>query len=422
MATLFISYSRTDEEFARRLASSLVQLGASVWIDVDEIPAGMKWSRAIQEGLDTCDALILIITPAAMQSENVEDEWQYILDQRKPVFPVLLIPTRIHFQLSRLQYVDFHTQRFETALIQLHSELRRRGIVLAPITADNRDVPVPRQQPLEVMTASELPAARNRRSRGILAGIIALILVMLSIVLIIASSSSIFSLENPAATSETLTEAAGVITPMPSAEVSADAAPTSTVTPTRPPILSATEIHLTDEAAVALRETEIYAGLFTTTQIFALTAASWTDTPTPIYEQTAYRRMTETSIARTSAVAATQTQIAIVSPTPRPSLTAAAIACEGSPPTRLNVGMRAFVTISPEGSERQNLMVRQEPGGAAVGRLSEGTLVYITGAGSCNNGLLWWPVETADGSIRGWSAEGIIGATPNEYFLVPLGS
>src|SRR5262245_58227367 len=55
MARIFISYSRKDEAFSRRLAASLSQLGADVWIDVEDIPSGMKWSRAIQEGLDVSD-------------------------------------------------------------------------------------------------------------------------------------------------------------------------------------------------------------------------------------------------------------------------------------------------------------------------------------------------------------------------------
>lgn len=52
MARVFISYSRKDEAFARWLAASLSQLGADVWIDIEDIPAGMKWSSAIQQGLD----------------------------------------------------------------------------------------------------------------------------------------------------------------------------------------------------------------------------------------------------------------------------------------------------------------------------------------------------------------------------------
>lgn len=136
MARIFISYSRTDETFARRLATSLSNMGADIWIDVEDIPAGMKWSSAIQQGLDGGDLLIVIISPESMSSRNVEDEWQYYLDNGKPVIPVLLKPAKIHFQLNRIQYIDFHRQAYDTALYQLYAELRRKGVYVNPNMAD----------------------------------------------------------------------------------------------------------------------------------------------------------------------------------------------------------------------------------------------------------------------------------------------
>jgi formylglycine-generating enzyme required for sulfatase activity len=133
MARIFISYSRTDEAFARRLAASLSQLGADVWIDIEDIPAGMKWSRAIQEGLDLAELLMLIVSPDSMASQNVEDEWQYYLDQKKPVIPILWKPARIHFQLNRIQHIDFHRQDYDSALRDLHSELAHKGVRLNPL-------------------------------------------------------------------------------------------------------------------------------------------------------------------------------------------------------------------------------------------------------------------------------------------------
>jgi hypothetical protein len=135
VARIFISYSRKDETFARRLARSLSDLGADIWIDVEDIPAGMKWSSAIQQGLTVSDVMLVLLSPDAMKSSNVEDEWQYFLDKRKPIIPVLTRPTdNIHFQLNRLQYIDFYRQPYDAALVQLHEELARKGARLNPIT------------------------------------------------------------------------------------------------------------------------------------------------------------------------------------------------------------------------------------------------------------------------------------------------
>ena len=124
MTRVFISYSRADEDFARRLATDLDRLGAEVWIDVDDIPPGANWSTAVQQGLDACEALVLVISPDSMTSKNVEDEWQYVRDEGKAILPVLWRPApKLHFQLRRIQYVDFHRQDYDTALGQLRARL-----------------------------------------------------------------------------------------------------------------------------------------------------------------------------------------------------------------------------------------------------------------------------------------------------------
>jgi WD40 repeat protein len=124
MPKVFISYSRKDEDFARRLATDLDRLGADLWIDTDDIPPGVNWSTAIQQGLDTCEVLVLIISPDAMESGNVEDEWQYFRDEGKPIVPVIWRSApRLHFQLRRIQYVDFAAQEYDLALSQLRLRL-----------------------------------------------------------------------------------------------------------------------------------------------------------------------------------------------------------------------------------------------------------------------------------------------------------
>ncbi len=132
MARLFISYSRTDEAFARRLAESFSALGVDVWIDVEDIPAGMKWSSAIQQGLNKAELMLVIISPTSMASTNVEDEWQYFLDKKKPVIPVRWLPADVHFQLNRLQYIDFHQQPYDIAFARLLGELGRKGFDFTP--------------------------------------------------------------------------------------------------------------------------------------------------------------------------------------------------------------------------------------------------------------------------------------------------
>lgn len=128
MSGIFISYSRKDAEFARRLATSLEQMGTDVWIDVDDIPSGLKWSTAIQQGLDNAEIMLVVLSPDSMASTNVEDEWQYFIDSKKPIIPILLREAKIHFQLNRIQWVDFLHKPYERALNDLHQELSQKGL------------------------------------------------------------------------------------------------------------------------------------------------------------------------------------------------------------------------------------------------------------------------------------------------------
>jgi len=128
MNRIFVSYSRRDVDFARQLAAALSDAGADVWIDVEDIPAGMKWSSAIQQGLDTADAMLVVVSPDSMASDNVEDEWQYFMDRGKLLIPILWRPAKIHFQLHRKQFIDFHEQKFAAAFVELQTEMARQGI------------------------------------------------------------------------------------------------------------------------------------------------------------------------------------------------------------------------------------------------------------------------------------------------------
>jgi len=192
MARLFISYARQDQVFVRKLAADLQALGADIWLDVQDIAPGTKWSSAIQTGLDASEIMLVIVTPNSMSSTNVEDEWQYYLEQHKPVIPVLLERARMHFRLSPIQYVDFNMQPYEGGLRQLHERLKSLGIALQPVTdeflaASRHLSPRPQSQPAASVPAGKKPqSAATRRSRGALiigAGLL-LVLIVAGIIVI----------------------------------------------------------------------------------------------------------------------------------------------------------------------------------------------------------------------------------------------
>ncbi len=262
MVRIFISYSRKNEDIARRLATDLDALGADIWIDVDDIPAGMNWSSAIQQGLDSCEVMILIISPESMASVNVENEWQYFLDHKHPVIPVLWQPTRVHFQLHRLQYIDFHTQPYASGLAQLHAVLRRIGLRLAPLSATGASV-----QPS--LPQKPLPVRGEKFPRAYIAIGAVIALIMIAAIIILASNSVLGGSENKPSVTPT-TQIAQNETDAPVTEPTPTETPTTaptatptltstrseslavTVTATYTPTLSATEFEQTIAAATII--------------------------------------------------------------------------------------------------------------------------------------------------------------------------
>ena len=166
MSDIFVSYSRVDEEFAHRLAADLDRVGAQIWLDVAAIPAGVKWSTAVQQGLDTCRIMLVIISPDSMASRNVEDEWHSYPDDGKTVIPILWRPARVHFQLRRIQYIDFHNEDYMTAFEHMRDELLRNGIVLDTLPEDAATrtpiIPPAEDPPVEYVRASHLPLQQPR--------------------------------------------------------------------------------------------------------------------------------------------------------------------------------------------------------------------------------------------------------------------
>jgi len=53
----------------------------------------------------------------------VDDEWNYFLDHKKKMVPVLHQPCKIPYRPSKRQCVDFHTVDFDKAVARLVATL-----------------------------------------------------------------------------------------------------------------------------------------------------------------------------------------------------------------------------------------------------------------------------------------------------------
>ncbi len=84
---IFICYAREDTDFVLKLAANLKDRGVPIWLDQWDIPPGARWNRAIDNALYECAQLLIVLSPAAVASEEVEGEWCTALDEGKPIVP-----------------------------------------------------------------------------------------------------------------------------------------------------------------------------------------------------------------------------------------------------------------------------------------------------------------------------------------------
>lgn len=153
---VFIAYARADAQFVLELATALRAAGASVWVDQLDIPPGTHWDQNVEEALSCCARVLVVLSPAAVASQNVLDEVSYALEARKEIIPVLYQPCLIPLRLKRLQYIDL-TGNYEAGFRRLLDSLGARPQPSGP-RASAQSEPV--RQP--VTPAAERPRSSAR--------------------------------------------------------------------------------------------------------------------------------------------------------------------------------------------------------------------------------------------------------------------
>lgn len=110
MTQIFISYSRKDIAFVRKLAGDLEKAGYSVWWDVSDLRGGDDWVRVIPAAIAASDFFIVVISPNSTISEWVEKEYTQAISLRKRIIPVMLVHTTVPFALNTINYIDFTSE------------------------------------------------------------------------------------------------------------------------------------------------------------------------------------------------------------------------------------------------------------------------------------------------------------------------
>ena len=104
MANVFLSYAREDADRARLIAAELERAGHSVWWD-RHIKGGAQYAREIEHALKSADAVVVLWSERAVESDWVRDEAAAGRDSRRLV-PVCLDLCEAPLGFRQYQSID----------------------------------------------------------------------------------------------------------------------------------------------------------------------------------------------------------------------------------------------------------------------------------------------------------------------------
>jgi hypothetical protein len=86
---VFISYSRKDAIFARRLDIAFKIANRVIWVDWLNIPRGENFREEIEHGIEVSDTFLCVVTEDWLTSEMCQWELQYARKNSKRVIPLI---------------------------------------------------------------------------------------------------------------------------------------------------------------------------------------------------------------------------------------------------------------------------------------------------------------------------------------------
>ena len=86
---IFISYSRRDKLFVRKLHDAIKAAGIDAWVDWEGIPLSSDWMKEITAAVEGSDAFIFVTSPDSLNSKYCIEELELGIKYNKKILPVL---------------------------------------------------------------------------------------------------------------------------------------------------------------------------------------------------------------------------------------------------------------------------------------------------------------------------------------------
>jgi len=129
---VFISYSRKDKEFVRRLDEELKRRHREVWVDWEGIPPGDTWEKTIYGAIEATHTFIFVLTPDSIGSEVCGKEIAHAAANNKRLVPIVhrdVAADRVPKSLGELNWIfcrdsDDFEEATDTLIRALDTDLK----------------------------------------------------------------------------------------------------------------------------------------------------------------------------------------------------------------------------------------------------------------------------------------------------------
>lgn len=112
---IFISYSRKNKTFVRKLSSAIDAQGISAWVDWEGIPLSADWMTEITKAIQAADAFLFVISPDSLNSKYCNEELLMGIKYNKKIIPVLYKEPekgqKMHPKLESTNWVYLRTKK-----------------------------------------------------------------------------------------------------------------------------------------------------------------------------------------------------------------------------------------------------------------------------------------------------------------------
>jgi pSer/pThr/pTyr-binding forkhead associated (FHA) protein len=124
MIRIYLSYTRSDFDFVRKLTYDLEKLGLSYWLDIEHIGGADDPRPLVRAALEECQILFLVSSKAALESKRIQSEYTYFLSKKKHIIPLVVERSlELPSDLAGLSYTDFTLFDYERSFDNLRRSL-----------------------------------------------------------------------------------------------------------------------------------------------------------------------------------------------------------------------------------------------------------------------------------------------------------